>query len=158
VAIGPAPRCRIISCDVTSMISGVVRQMLHQVHRSDQCCAKRKHLPQGFVVTRFKNSACSLSTSAHFNCSAATLGNASGLNRTSPRFLKSAKKAELWAGSFQYANQIHSPLIMCTSVSRTERKLTPKVARELLSAEIGCHLQNPVVRPAIVFLEQLNVK
>ena len=86
------------------------------------------------------------------------LGNACGLNKASRRVLKFANSVGLWGGVLQYASQIHSPPMMCTSVSRTERKLTPKVARELLSAEIGCHLQNPVVRPAIVFLEQLNVK
>jgi hypothetical protein len=45
------------------------------------------------LVTRFTNSTCSFSTSAHFNCTAATLGNATGLNRASRRFIKSLKNA-----------------------------------------------------------------
>jgi len=36
-------------------------------------------------------------------------------------------------------------------------KAAAQIARELLSAERGDRLQNPVVRPAVVFVEQLNV-
>ena len=36
-------------CDLTSMVSGMVRQMLHEVRQSDLCCAKREHFFQGFV-------------------------------------------------------------------------------------------------------------
>jgi len=36
-------------------------------------------------------------------------------------------------------------------------KAAAQIARELLSAELGDRLQNPVVRPAVVFVEQLNV-
>src|SRR5208283_5710571 len=110
------------------MVSGMVRQMLHEVRQTDLCCANRKHPSQGFVcyITRFTNSTCSLSTSAHFNCTAARSGNAFGLNRESCRVHKSVTKAELGDGSFQHVSQPHSPPTMCTSVSRTERKLPPR--------------------------------
>ena len=36
-------------CDLTSMVSGMVRQMLHQMRQSNLCCAKRKQFFQGFV-------------------------------------------------------------------------------------------------------------
>jgi len=64
-----------------------------------------------------------------FDCTEARSGNPSGLNRASCRAHKSVKKARLWDGSFQYASQPHSPPMMFTSVSRTERKL-PRRSRE----------------------------
>src|SRR6185369_16205672 len=108
-------------------------------------------------VTPFTNSACSFSTSTHFDCTAATLGNACGLNRASRRFLKPAKRVELWGGSFQYASQIHSPPIMWTSVSRTEPKLPPRSCVNCSELSRRGGLQNPVVRPAVVFVDQLNI-
>ena len=36
-------------------------------------------------------------------------------------------------------------------------KAATEIARELLRAERGGRLQNPVVRPAVIFVEQLNV-
>src|SRR5260370_41461278 len=36
-------------------------------------------------------------------------------------------------------------------------KATAQIARELLSTERADRLQDPVVRPAVVFVEQLNV-
>ena len=36
-------------CDLTSMVSGMVCQMLHQVRQSDMRSAKREHFFQGFV-------------------------------------------------------------------------------------------------------------
>ena len=36
-------------------------------------------------------------------------------------------------------------------------KAAAQIARKLLIAERGHHLQNPVVRPAVVFIEQPNV-
>jgi hypothetical protein len=36
-------------CDLTSMVSGMVCQMLHKVHQSDLRCAKREHFSQEFV-------------------------------------------------------------------------------------------------------------
>jgi hypothetical protein len=36
-------------CDLTSMISGMVRQMLHQVRQSNLGCPKRKYLFQDFI-------------------------------------------------------------------------------------------------------------
>jgi hypothetical protein len=36
-------------------------------------------------------------------------------------------------------------------------KATTQIVRELLGGERGDRLQNPVVRPAVVFVEQLNV-
>ncbi len=36
-------------CDLPPMVSGVVRHMLHQVRQAGLCCAKRKHLSQGFI-------------------------------------------------------------------------------------------------------------
>src|SRR5712692_7089496 len=36
-------------------------------------------------------------------------------------------------------------------------KAAAQITRKLLSAERGDRLQNPVVRPAVVFVEQLNV-
>src|ERR1700757_1700301 len=35
--------------DLTPVVSGMVRQMLHEVRQTDLCCAKRKHPSQGFV-------------------------------------------------------------------------------------------------------------
>jgi hypothetical protein len=66
-------------CDLTSMVSGMVRQMLHEVRQSDLCRAKGKHFFKDSFVTRFTNSACSFSTSTHFDFTAPTLGNSSGL-------------------------------------------------------------------------------
>jgi len=81
-------------------------------------------LPKDSFVTRFTNSTCSLSTSAHLNCTAATSGNAFGRNRAPSRVHKSVTKAELGDGSFQHVSQPHSQPVMCTSVSRRERKLS----------------------------------
>jgi hypothetical protein len=36
-------------CDLTSMVRGMVGQMLHQVRQSHMCCTKRQHLFQGFA-------------------------------------------------------------------------------------------------------------
>jgi hypothetical protein len=36
-------------CDLTSMVSGMIRQMLHEGCQSDLCRAKRKHCFQGFT-------------------------------------------------------------------------------------------------------------
>ena len=36
-------------------------------------------------------------------------------------------------------------------------KATTQIVRELICAERGNRLQNPVVRPAVVFVEQLNI-
>ena len=36
-------------CDLTSMVSGMVGKMLHEVRQSDLCRAKGKHFFQGFV-------------------------------------------------------------------------------------------------------------
>jgi hypothetical protein len=36
-------------------------------------------------------------------------------------------------------------------------KAAAQIARELLIAELGGFLQDPVVRPAVVFVEQLNI-
>jgi hypothetical protein len=33
-------------CDLTSMVGGMVRQMLHQVRQSDLCFSKRQHCPK----------------------------------------------------------------------------------------------------------------
>src|SRR5580693_54958 len=91
-------------------------------------------------VTRFTNSTWSLSTSAHFNCTAATSGNAFAVNRASCRVHKSVTKAELGNDSFQYVSQPHSPPMMCTSVSRTERKLPlrSRVNSSALRVETAC--------------------
>jgi hypothetical protein len=35
--------------DLASVVSGVVRQMLHQVHQSNLCCAKWEHSFQEFI-------------------------------------------------------------------------------------------------------------
>ena len=57
------------------------------------------------LVTRFTNSTCSLSTCAHFNCTAARSGNAFGLNRASTRaHTRSVTKAELGHGSVQHVS------------------------------------------------------
>ena len=90
-------------CGLTSMARRWVRQMLHQVRPSDLCFAKGTIFSTDSLVTRFTNSTCSFSTSAHSNCTAAMFGNASGLNNASRRVLKSVKKAELWNGSFDGA-------------------------------------------------------
>jgi hypothetical protein len=97
-------------------------------------------LPKDSFVTRFTNSTCSLSISAHLNCTAATSGNASGWNRAPGRVHKSVTKTELGDGSFQIVSQPHSPPIMCTSVSRTERKLPPRsrVNSSTLRVETAC--------------------
>jgi len=108
-------------------------------------------------VTPFTNSACSFSTSTHFDCTAATLGNACGLNRASRRFLKPAKRVELWGGSFQIRKP--DPLASDNVDERIPHgtKATTQIVRELLRAERRGGLQNPVVRPAVVFVEQLNI-
>ena len=36
-------------CDLTSMVSGMVRHMLHEVRQPDLCGAKGEHSSQGFV-------------------------------------------------------------------------------------------------------------
>jgi len=36
-------------CDLTSMVSGMIRQMFHEVRQSDLCRAKGEHFFQGFV-------------------------------------------------------------------------------------------------------------
>jgi hypothetical protein len=36
-------------CDLTPMVSGMIRQMLHEVRQTDLCFANRKHGSQGFV-------------------------------------------------------------------------------------------------------------
>jgi hypothetical protein len=135
---------------------GAKERTLHRLRRGRQsemkcrCCISCANLTcvlrKGSIssndsfVTRFTNSACSFSTSSHFNCTAATLGNVSGLNRASRSVLKSVNTAGLWDGILQYASQIHSPPTMCTSVSRTERKLPPRsrVKASVLSAEAAC--------------------
>src|SRR5260370_29747553 len=96
--------------------------------------------PKDSFVTRFTNSTCSLSTSAHFDCTAARSGNAYGLNRASCRVHESVTKAELGDGSFQHVSQVLSAPTMCTNVSRTERKLPPRsrVNSSALRVETAC--------------------
>src|SRR5256885_16437843 len=96
--------------------------------------------PKDWWVTRFTNSICSFSTSAHFRRTAARSGNAFGLNRVSWRVHKSVRKAELGDGSIQYVSQVDSLPTMCTSVSRTERKLPPRsrVNSSALRVEAAC--------------------
>ncbi len=113
--------------------------MLHQVRQSDLCFAKGTIFSTDSLVTRFTNSTCSFSTSAHSNCTAAMFGNASGLRNASRRVLKSVKKAELWDGSFGGA-----------------KAAAPDHARNAQRQRGDC-LQNPVVGPVFVFVEQLNV-
>ena len=36
-------------CDLTPMVGGMVRQMLHQVRQTDLGCAQRQHFPQRFI-------------------------------------------------------------------------------------------------------------
>src|ERR1700737_685646 len=86
-------------------------------------------------VTRFTNSTCSFSTSTHFDRAAATLGNASGLNRASRRFLKSAKKAELQGGLFPIPKP--NPLAADDVDERVPHrtKTSTQIVRELLSVE-----------------------
>src|SRR6266568_2360829 len=71
--------------DLTSMISGMVRQMVHHL-----ICVVRKGsiVSKDSFVTLFTNSICSFSTSSHLTCNAATLENACGLNRASRRVLQ----------------------------------------------------------------------
>src|SRR5271156_980265 len=114
------------------MVSGMVRQMLHQVRQTDLCRTHRKHPSQGFVCH---------SISAHFNCTAARSGNAFALNSASRCVhTNSVTNAELGDGSFQHVSQPHSLPTMCTSVSRTEPKLPPRsrVNSSALSVEAAC--------------------
>jgi hypothetical protein len=95
--------------------------MLHQVRQYDLCCAKRNEFVQEFVCYAIHELGLLLLDFAHFSCTVATLGNASELNKTLRRVLKSAKKAGLGDSSFQYVSQIHSPPMMCTGSSRKSR-------------------------------------
>src|SRR6185369_5572638 len=101
-------------------------------------------------VTPFTNSACSFSTSTHFDCTAATLGNACGLNRASRRFLKPAKRVELWGGSFQIRKP--DPLASDNVDERIPHgtKATTQIVRELLRAERrgGLRLAKPCCSPS----------
>src|ERR1700704_2823813 len=122
------------------MVSGMVRQMLHQVCQTDLCFANRKHPSQGFVCDPIHKLDLFSFDFTHLNCTAATSGNAFGGNRAPSRVHKSVTKAELREGSFQIVSQPHSPPIMCTSVSRTERKLPPRsrVNSSTLRVETAC--------------------
>jgi hypothetical protein len=97
-------------------------------------------LPKDSFMTRFTNSICSLSTSTHLDCTAVTSGNAFGGNRAPSRVHKSVTKVELREGSFRIVSHPPSPPIMCTSVSRTERKLPPRsrVNSSTLRVETAC--------------------
>src|SRR5229473_4925871 len=142
-------------------VNGVTNESLGKMlpFRAIQASIARKGsiFPKDSFVTPFTNSACSFSTPAHLACTAATLGNPSGRNSSSLRFVKSATNAALGTGSLQYASHPHSSAMMWTSVSRTERKLPPHLAGELLNAKRCSRLQSPIVRPAVVFVQQLNV-
>src|SRR5579872_4524780 len=91
-------------------------------------------------VTPFTNSICSRSTSAHFNRTEAISQYAFGSNVTPIRSHNSVTNSEVSADSFQIVSQPHSPLTMCTSVSRTEAKLPPKsrVNCSPLNVEAAC--------------------
>jgi hypothetical protein len=126
--------------DLTAMIGGMVREMLHQGRKLIAVVRTGSILAKDSLVRRFTNSIWSLSTSAHFNSTAATSGNALGVNRASWRAPKPVRKAEPGDGSCQYLSQPHSPPMMCTSVSRTERKLPPR-------SRVNCSASRLLAKP-----------
>jgi len=63
------------------MVSGMVRQMLHEVRQTDLFCVDRKHPSQGFVRYAIHKLDLFSLDFRHFNCTAARSGNAFGLNR-----------------------------------------------------------------------------
>jgi len=81
------------------------------------CFAKRKQFSKDSFVALFTNSACSFSISAHFSCTAATVGKAFGLNRASRRFLNPLAPED-----------VHQRVSHRT-------KAASQIARELLSGE-----------------------
>ncbi len=128
--------------DLTSMVGGMVRQMLHQVRQSDLCfCEKAAFFPRDrlkisdsqtrFVLPRLPPTV---------TATLARLGNASGSNRMPRLVLKSVKNAGLGDGSFFNTQAKAMRLqMMCRSVSRTERKLPPRsrVNCSAVSTETG---------------------
>jgi hypothetical protein len=54
-------------CDLTTTVSGMVCQMLHQMRQCDLCCAKRDEFAQSSFVKRFTNSVCSFSQGMHLD-------------------------------------------------------------------------------------------
>ena len=133
--------------DLTSMISGMVRQMLHHF---DLCCAKRKHCFPGFVchpiheldlfflnflppyLQRSNVGECMrIEQGVSSRSQICQEGGAMG------RRLLSVRKPNPLA-----ADDVHERVSHGT-------KGAAQIARELLSAECANRLQNPVVRPAV---------
>src|SRR5260370_17354568 len=135
----------------------MVRQMLHQVRQADLCCAKRKDFPQVFVGTVMHELGLffldfrplslhrasvvkSLRKAPRFP----SLSQICGESGAKGRLLPIRQPAPL-AGNQVYERVSHGA------------KTAAQIARELLIAQPGYRLQNPVVSPAVVFVEQPNV-
>src|SRR5260370_1356472 len=135
----------------------MVRQMLHQVRQADLCCAKRKDFPQGFVghvihelglfFLDFRPLSLhrgSVGKSLRMEQRIPSLSQICGESGAEGRLLPIRQPAPL-AGNQVYERVSHGA------------KTAAQIARELLIAQPGYRLQNPVVSPAVVFVEQPNV-
>ena len=142
--------------DLTTMVSGMVRQMLHQVRQAGLCCAKRKHFPQGFVRHAIHELGLFFFDFRLLSPHRGDVGKCIRMEQGLPPLsqicqeggargpLLPIRKPTPLAGDDVYERVSHGA------------KAAAQIARELLIAERGRRLQNPVVRPAVVFVEQLN--
>jgi hypothetical protein len=144
-------------CDLTPMVSGMVRQMLHQVRQTDVRRAKRNQFLQGFncqttheLCLFFLNfRPLQLHRSNVGECIRIEQRVSSGSQICQDRgaigrFLPICKPTP-FAGDDVQERVSHGT------------KAAAQIPRELLVAERGSRLQNPVVRPAVLFVQQLNV-
>jgi hypothetical protein len=144
-------------CYLTSMVGGMVRQMLHQMRQLDLRSAKRKHFLQGLVchtihelglffldlrplyLHRSEARKC-IRIEQEFASRSQIRQEGGALGRLLP-----LRKPAPFA-----ADDVHERVSHGT-------KAAAHITGELFSAERGDRVQNSVVRPAVVFVEQPDV-
>jgi hypothetical protein len=143
--------------DLTPMVSGMVCQMLHQVRQADLRCAKRKHSRQGFVGHAIHELALFLFNFHPLCLHRRDIGKCLRMEQRVPSC--SQIRDEGRAGGRLLPIRQPAPLPTNDVHQRISHrsKAAAQIARKLLIAECADYFQNPVVRPPVVFVQQLNV-
>ena len=110
------------------------------MRQSDLCLAKRKQVSQGFVCRAIHELRLFFLDFRPLQLQSSDGGKSVRIEQGVPSL-----------------SQIHSPLKMCASVSRTARKLPPRSRVNCSAVSGGSRLQNSIVSPAVVFVQPLNL-
>jgi len=143
--------------DLAAMIRGVVRQMLHQLRQTELCPANRKHSPQGFLCHGINEFRLFFLDFHPLLVHRRKVGKRVGAEKdivTIPQVRQQYSAGEPFV-------PIRNPTPLAPNDVHQGvahgMKAAPEITGKPLTAQRGNRLQNRVVRPAVVFEEELNI-